>query len=131
MFGLDAKQAQTQMRTTCNAHGGSRARAHTKPPGEAPKQAQSAASYGTTNGTAVGRAVRQRTYHKTKTTKTDQVRSGQKLSLPNIQNVEQKSEITNLVVQHRKHSSDGQTCRVTIYDEQRKCADCRADRSEM
>ena len=90
MFGLDAKQAQTQMRTTCNAHGGSRARAHAKPPGEAPKQAQSAASYGTTNGTAVGRAVRQRTYHKTKTTKTDQVCSGQKLSLPNIQNVEQK-----------------------------------------
>ena len=27
MFGLDAKQAQTQMRTTCYAHGGSRARA--------------------------------------------------------------------------------------------------------
>ena len=90
MFGLDAKQAQTQMRKTCNAHGGSRARAHTKPPGEAPKQAQSAASNGTTNGTAVGRAVRQRTYHTTRTAKTDQVRSGQKLSLPNIQNVEQK-----------------------------------------
>ena len=90
MFGLDAKQVQTQMRTTCKAHGGSRARAHAKPPGTAPKPAQSAASNGTTNGTAVGRAVQQRTYHTTRTAKTDQVRSGQKLSLPNIQNVEQK-----------------------------------------
>ena len=106
-------------------------RAHARSPGEAPKQTQSAASDGTTNGTAVGRAVRQRTCHTTRTAKTDQVRSGQKLSLPNIQNVEQQSENNNLVVQHRKHPSDGQTCRVAIYDEQRKCADCRVDRSAM